>query len=154
MPIILENTRFRVKAHDQPHQDRNNGGHIVVAPIEHFEHVHQMPVELFTELMLLVRIVEQAVIRVMRNQGVPIIRSNIQINGNWAYKSGSEWPPSVHVHLYMRTLNEKHPANDSRFQAFPEALVFPPWESGYYSTFQPLTEEDCALIRKEIARFI
>jgi hypothetical protein len=90
----------------------------------------------------------------MKRKGLDVVRINYQDNGNWAYKPTINKPPYLHVHLYVRTKGESHLHGDERFQAFPEALVFPPPESGYYKDFQMLTEEDCRDIKKEFENLL
>lgn len=146
---ILVADDFIVKAAENPHHSRENGGHIYVIPKQQFEHRHEMPLDLAAGLMHLTMITGEAATNVLRRKGLDIVRINYQDNGNWAYKE-SEPKPHLHIHLYMRTPHEKHPANDPRFQAFPDALVFPGRETGYYEGFKPLSDEDCNDIGNEI----
>ena len=153
MPIILEIKDFIIKAHDEPHHSRENGGHIVITPIEQFHHRYEMPLDLAAKLMHLTMIAGEAFTNVMKLKGLDIVRINYQDNGNWAYKEQKR-EPQLHIHLYMRTNHEKHPTNDPRFQAFPDALVFPDRSTGYYDNFVPLTTEDCSDIKKEIMKLL
>lgn len=152
MPTIIETERFIVTAHDNPHHHRENGGHSKISPKERFADRTEMPVDLATELMILTMIVSEAVTKVMSAKGIPVVRTNYQDNGNWSYKPTMAKEPHIHVHLYVRSKNEKHPQNDPRFQAFPESLVFPPIDDGtnYYQSFEPYTLTDCSEIRGEI----
>lgn len=154
MPVIYETAKFLVKGHDRPHHDRNNGGHVVVSPIDRYSDRTEMPVDLATELMILTMIVGEAVTKVMKGKDIPVVRINYQDNGNWSYKPSMAKNPHLHVHLYVRSENEKHPQGDSRFQAFPEALIFPPIDdgTGYYDSFKPYTQEDCSEIKEEIIK--
>lgn len=154
MSLIYETEHFSVDAHDKPHHSRENGGHVKITPKEKFTHRWDMPPQLAAALMYFTMITGEAVTNVMRSKGLDVVRINFQDNGNWAYKPNSPKEPQVHVHLYVRTSHEKHPDNDPRFQAFPESLVFPPYESGYYNNFQPLTLEDCQDVRMEIERLL
>ncbi len=108
-----------------------------------------MSTDLATKLMYLTMIAGEAVTKVMKEAGLKVVRINYQDNGNWAYKEPKK-EPHLHVHLYVRTTGEQHPDNDSRFQAFPDALVFPDRGTGYYEKFQPLTDEDCQAINSEM----
>jgi diadenosine tetraphosphate (Ap4A) HIT family hydrolase len=154
MPLIYETEHFLVDAHDKPHHSRENGGHLKITPKEKFTHRWEMPPQLAIGLMYMTMIVGEATTTVMRSKGLDVVRINFQDNGNWAYKPDSTKEPQVHIHLYIRTSHEKHPDNDPRFQAFPEALVFPPYESGYYDNFQTLTASDCMDIKTEIERLL
>lgn len=156
MPVILETSRFLVSGHDQPHHDRNNGGHAKVAPRERYGDRTEMPMELYLAFMQLVMVTGEAITSVMRRKGVDVVRINYQDNGNWSYFPSMKKEPHIHVHLYVRSNNEEHPANDSRFRAFPDALVFPFVGDypEYYKSFRPYTEQDCADIRDEIERLL
>ena len=128
MPEILRTRDFIVEAHEKPHHSRENGGHVVIRPKERYEHRYEMPFDKAADLMYLTMVTGEAVTNTLRERGLDVVRINYQDNGNCAYKTTINKPPSLHIHLYVRTRNEKHPDNDSRFQAFPEALVFPPRE--------------------------
>jgi diadenosine tetraphosphate (Ap4A) HIT family hydrolase len=146
---ILETTDFSIYAPKEPHHSRENGGHIVITPKQRFSHRDEMPLDLASKLMQLTMLVGEATTTVLRKKGLDVVRINYQDNGNWAYKE-PEPTPHLHIHLYIRTSNEKHPAGDPRFQAFPDALVFPDRKTGYYDDFKPLTDEDCDDINREI----
>lgn len=154
MPQILTTRDFVVEAHDMPHHSRENGGHVVIRPKQKYEHRYEMPLNKAASLIHLTMIVGEAVTNALRERGIDVVRINYQDNGNWAYKPNSKTLPQLHIHLYVRTRNEKHPDGDSRFQAFPEALVFPPRESGYYDKFKPLNKEERLTIRKEFERLL
>lgn len=146
MPVIFETDNLVVKAHDMPHHSRENGGHIVVTPKEKFVHRYELPLDLAKELMFTTMVLGEAVTQVLRERGTDVVRINYQDNGNWAYKKPNP-QPQLHVHLYIRTSHEKHPADHPRFAAFPDALYFPDPDTGYYDSFQPLTIEECSAIR-------
>ena len=142
MPTILTTDDFIVKAPDRPHHSRENGGHIVIMPKVRYAHRYEMPLNIASKMMHLSQVLGEAFTKVMRSNGIDIVRINYQDNGNWAYKE-PVYPPHLHWHLYGRTLHEKHPRNDPRFQAFPDALVFPDESTDFYEGFRPLTEQDC-----------
>ncbi|MBP9819505.1 hypothetical protein KBC79_02080 [Candidatus Woesebacteria bacterium] len=156
MPIIIETNNFIVAGHDQPHHDRNNGGHAKVYPKERFADRTEMPMDLYVALMQLVMVTGEAIITVMRRKGIDVVRINYQDNGNWSYFPSMKKEPQVHVHLYVRARNEVHPDGDKRFQAFPEALFFPfiGENPEYYQNFQPYSDEDCTDIGAEIERLL
>jgi diadenosine tetraphosphate (Ap4A) HIT family hydrolase len=147
--LIYEDKDFSVTTYDKPHHSRENGGHIVIKPKKQFAHVEEMDDVSLTAMVSLAKNVGTAMKQALANAGINIVRINYQINGNWAY-FGSNPNPFVHLHLYGRTANEKHPDNDPRFQAFPEALCFPNPTTDYYDNFSPLTEEDCMTIHKNL----
>ena len=156
MPIILDTKHFIVEAHDQPHHHRDNGGHVKVSPKEKFTDRTQMPTDHYLDLMQLVQVTGKAITTVMRRKGVDVVKINYQDNGNWPYFPSISKKPQIHVHLYVRTSQEKHPDGDQRFRAFPNALVFPFIDDhpDYYQSFQPYSEEDCTDIRAEIERLL
>jgi diadenosine tetraphosphate (Ap4A) HIT family hydrolase len=149
MPIIFETEDFVVKAQDEPHHSRENGGHVVITPKIRYEHRYEMPLDTATRMMHLSMILGEAFTNVMRAKDIDVVRINYQDNGNWAYKEPQK-PPQLHIHLYARTMHEKHPKDDPRFQAFPDALVFPDRGTGFYDKFVPLSNEDCAEIKNEV----
>lgn len=151
MLTIFETEDFTVKAPDKPHHSRANGGHIIMAPKHSAAHLYELEPGVAKDMTILSMLVSEAATKVLRGQGIDIVRVNYQDNGNWAYKKAKP-TPYVHLHLYFRSRNEKHPDNDPRFQPFPDALTLPPYESGYFDKFEPLTEEDCRLIKDECLR--
>ncbi len=154
MPIILETKHFLIEGHDHPHHDRDNGGHAKINPRERFSDRTQMPMDLYLEMMQWVLVLGEAITTVMRQKGIPVVRINYQDNGNWPYFLNKE--PQVHVHLYVRSSEEKHPAGDLRFKAFPNSL-FTPYSGDdpeYYSNFIPYSEGDCIAIKTEILRLL
>lgn len=154
MSLILENKDFVVTAHDKPHHSRENGGHIIIRPKQQFAHRQEMPLDLAADLMHLTMVVGEAATKVMRASGVDVVRINYQDNGNWAYKPEINKTNQLHVHLYLRSPQEKHPDDDPRFQPFPDALVFPPPTTNYYDKFVSLTDQDCANIKQEIIKLL
>lgn len=155
MPTILETPDFIVDTRDsKPHHSRDNGGHIIIRPKERYGHRHEMPLDLAAALMHLTMVVGEAATNVLKQKGLDIVRVNYQDNGNWAYKPEYNRPPHLHIHLYFRTTHEKHPDNNPKFQAFPDALVFAPPDTDYYDKFNSLTEEDSQDIKKEIGRLL
>lgn len=151
MPQVLETQDFTVDAPDKPLHSRDNGGHIVIRPKQHYSEHFDLPLSIAADFMHLSMLVGEAATIVLRKRGLDVARINYQENGNWAYKPEWKSKPNVHLHMFIRTTRERHPDNDSRFQAFPEALTFPPM-GDYYAKFEPLTEEDCADIRDEVLK--
>lgn len=156
MPIVLQTNKFIVQGHDQPHHDRDNGGHAKVSPVEKYGDRTQMPMDLYLTMMQLVMISGEAITNVMRSKGIEVVRINYQDNGNWSYFPSINTEPQVHVHLYVRSKNEKHPTNHPKFQPFPQAIFngfrddFPE----YYESLKPYTQQDCSDIKLEIDRLL
>ena len=145
--LIYQNENFSVTSHDKPHHSRENGGHIVIRPNKQFAHLEEMDDVTLAAMLKLAKGVGVAMKQILTGSGINIIRINYQINGNWAYLEADP-KPYVHMHLYGRTANEKHPDDDSRFQAFPEALFLPNPKTDYYKNFSPLAQSDCDAIYK------
>ena len=151
---IFKTEDLIVEAPLKPHHSRSNGGHIIIFPVIEVEQRYELPLDVAQKLMHLSMIVGEAATNIMRKNGLDVIRGNYQDNGNWAYKPDAEWPPQVHLHIYLRTSDERHPDNDPRFQAFPDAIAIPSKGDDYYDKFEPLTEQDCNEIHDEIIRLL
>jgi diadenosine tetraphosphate (Ap4A) HIT family hydrolase len=156
MPVIFETDKYVVVGHEQPHHDRNNGGHAKVSPKKKYSDRTKMPMDLYVGLMQLVTITGEAITNVMRSKGVDVVRINYQDNGNWSYFPDMKKEPHIHIHLYVRSNNEVHPITDKRFKSFPNALYFPYRGDvpEYYESFQPYSKEDCVDFRIEIKRLL
>jgi len=147
--VVLDAGGFMVVAPSQPHHTRANGGHLVVIPPGGRALVSDLTDRDLGRLMCLAAAVDRAATATLRTDGIPIVRANYQVNGNWAYKVDPP-TPFVHLHLYFRSLGETHAAGDPRFSPFPDALVLPDPGDGYYDTFEPLTALDVTGIRDRL----
>lgn len=155
MALIFETKDFLVETPDvKPHHSRSNGGHVKVSPKIDIDHRQELPLDIAAGLMHLTIVAGEAVTNVMRANGIDVVRINYQDNGNWAHRPDRNKKNHLHVHLYVRSNGEKHPDNDERFRAFPDALVFPGPDTNYYDNFEPLTEKDCHDIKQEILRLL
>ena len=134
---------------ERPHVSREDGGHLWAVAKD--EHILRMPdrtkltPDQAVELIRLTMLAGESYVLAMKNRGIEIVRINYQENGNWSYKPDSiarGEKPFLHVHLYGRRWGKRD---------FPEALIFPPRESGFYDDFEPLNEGDIAEIRKQIS---
>lgn len=144
---IYETGRYTVQAHERPHVDRDDGGHVVISPREfRLDRQALSPAEAI-ELMRLTIVVGEAMTKVMNERGVDIGRINYQDNGNWSVHLPSGAP--LHVHLYGR-------AKSATRQQWGEALYLPKRADhpGFYATLEPLTEADRVAIREEIERLM
>lgn len=153
MALILETKNFIIEGHDLPHHSRENGGHIRITPKMTVEHRYELPVDIAVELMFVTMIVGEAVSDTAEGRGLKFARINYQDNGNWAYKTVGN-RNQLHIHLYVRTWDEKHPDGHPLFQAFPEALVFPDRSTGFYDQFEPMNNDECALINTRISELL
>lgn len=155
MAVIFETNDYLVETSDvKPHHSRPNGGHVRVSPKMDVDHRQELPLDIATGLMHLTIVTGEAFANVMRANGIDVVRINYQDNGNWAHRPDRNRKNHLHIHLYVRSNGEKHPTNDPRFQAFPDALVFPGPETDYYDKFEPLTEKDCLEIKQEVLRLL
>lgn len=132
---------FIVSTVEHPHISREEGGHIVIAPITPIvDRTHLSP-EQAIECMRLTCIVGEAMTSGLARQGIFLGRINYQDNGNWGI--GTPEGPHFHIQLYGRAVG-------ATIQKFGEAPTFPRPSTGFYDTFKPLTEGDCEEIRKDI----
>ena len=141
--IIYESLRFVVTAHEKPHVDRSEGGHIKIAPKRRVRDRQALTPSEAIELMRLTIVTGEAMTHVLRSGGVDIGRINYQDNGNWSVFSPQG--PYLHIHLYGR-------AKDARRQPYGQACSFPHIEENpeFYESLEPLTNEDCEGIRMRI----
>ena len=144
---IYDSGNFTVSTmQENPHIDRKDGGHLMVASKEHFTDRTEFPPALATEAMRLSIIAGKALKRAMRERGINVQRINYQENGNWAFRNGGSYAPYFHIHLYCRT-------PESKEQTWGQALRFPDPDTGYYDHLEPLNEEDIQLIVKYISEY-
>lgn len=154
MSTILDIKDFIVESADKPHHSRENGGHIKISPKIDVDHRQELPLDIAAGLMHLTIIIGEATKNVLKSKGLDVVRINYQDNGNWAHRPDRNKKNHLHIHLYIRTSHEKHSDNDSRFQPFPDALVFPSPDTNYYDNFKSLTINDCEDINKEFFRLL
>lgn len=79
-------------------------------------------------------VVGEAMIKVMNDHGVDIVKINYQDNGNWSvFKSGG---PYLHIHLHGR-------AKRAKVHRYGQACWFPHREEEpeYYNDFNPLKQK-------------
>lgn len=147
MPLIFETENFTVEAVEKPHVDRDDGGHIKIAPkVRVLDRQHLSP-KLAKKLMKLTVLVGEAMMGVMNRRGVDVERVNYQDMGNWSvFKSEG---PYFHYHLYGR-------AKSAKYQKYGESVYLPLRDDHpeFYSEFKPLNDGDVAEIRKEIERLL
>jgi diadenosine tetraphosphate (Ap4A) HIT family hydrolase len=110
--------------------DRLDGGHIRISPKKAYEDRTQLPPREAIEMVRLTMVVGTAMKAGLAKQGIELGRINYQDNGNWK--------PHLHVHLYGR-------AKDAKYQKFGDPII-----PGHRDEYQPLSEQDIALIKAEI----
>ena len=143
--LIYQSKNFIVEAMDNPHVDRNEGGHIRIKPIKRVLDRQALSREQAIELMELSRVVGAAMFKIMNDQGVDVGRINYQDNGNWSVLKPEG--PYLHLHIYGR-------AKSAKIQKYGQALYFPHRDDDpdFYKDNKPLTEEDVEAIKKEIEK--
>jgi|SRR3989339_1177835 len=147
MSLIFETENFIVEAVDKPHVDRDDGGHIKIAPkVRLLDRQHFLP-KLARELMKLTVVVGEAMMMAMNRCGVDVERVNYHDMGNWSvFKSEG---PYFHYHLYGR-------AKSAKYQKYGESVYLPLREEHpeFYVNFKPLNDHDVMEIKKEILRLL
>ena len=81
--LICATESFRVLAHDKPHVDRLDGGHIIILPKVRVRDRTCLLPELAKELTKLTMIVGEAMAVALNRRGIDVGRINYQDNGNW-----------------------------------------------------------------------
>lgn len=140
--LIFETSNFTLEIHPSPFVSREEGGHIkVISKNSAIQDRTMFSPNVALEFMWLSSIAGKALENAMNKQGIKVVKINYEELGNWAYKEGRK--PTFHLHIFGRT-------SDAKIQVFPEAVQLPARETGFYDKFEPLTENDIELIRKEI----
>ncbi len=143
MPLIYQTDNFIVEAPEEPHVDRDDGGHIKISPKERLIDRQALGPRLAIELMRLTMIVGEAMTTAMNRRGVDIGRINYQDNGNWSVFKPEG--PYLHIHLYGR-------AKSAKVHKYGQACYFPHRDDQpeYYADFKALNGEDIKEIKVEI----
>jgi diadenosine tetraphosphate (Ap4A) HIT family hydrolase len=140
--LIFETPNFTLEIHPRPFVSRNEGGHIkIISKNPEIQDRTMFTPDVAIEFMWLSSLAGKALENVMNRQGIHVVKINYEELGNWAYKEGKF--PTFHLHIFGRT-------SDAKIQVFPEAVQLPARETGFYDEFEPLTENDIELIKKEI----
>jgi diadenosine tetraphosphate (Ap4A) HIT family hydrolase len=143
--IIFSSENFVVEAHQKPHIDRIDGGHIRISPKVRIRDRQELSPKLAIELMRLTIVAGKAMKSAMNKQGVDIERINYQDNGNWSVFSPEG--PFFHIHLYGR-------AKSAKIQKYGEACYFPHKNTHpeFYKNLKPLNSKDNKAIAAEIQK--
>lgn len=145
--LIYRSQHFTVEAPEKPLIDRQDGGHIVINPIEPVADRQMLTPYQAIDLMRLTIVAGHAMREVMRSHGIDIGRINYQDNGNWSvFAPGG---PTLHIHLYGRAIH-------ARIQRYGEATYFPhrDREPEFYSRLEPLTQADIRAMGHEIQKWM
>lgn len=147
MAVIYQSKNFIVESVENPHIDRNDGGHIKIYPKIKVIDRQQLSPKLAIELMRLTIVAGQAMTTVMNKHGVDIGRINYQDNGNWSVFKPEG--PYLHLHLYGR-------ARSAKYQKYGEALYLPLRTENpkFYEKLKPLNREDVTEIGQEIIKLL
>jgi diadenosine tetraphosphate (Ap4A) HIT family hydrolase len=142
--FIYETPHFIVESHDKPFVSRTDGGHIRIrvkdATIP--DRTKLIPHQAI-ELMRLTMIVGEALETAMNERGIAVVKVNYQDMGNWAAKTGTAH--FLHVHVFGRS-------KDAVKQVWPESVYLPDRGTGFYDGFEPLDDEDRAVVLRHIKR--
>jgi len=134
---IFETESFVVCASGQPHVSREEGGHIILYAKADVTDRTKLTPKQAVEYMRLSMLVGEALEKAMTVRGVHIVKVNYLDNGNWAFKYNCK--PHLHMHILGRSA-------DAKIQRFPEAVLLPAMESGFYDSFEALNDDDIAEI--------
>ncbi len=143
MASIYETKNFIVESFETPHVTRSDGGHLRIIPKLPIVDRTALTPEQAIEFMRLTVVVGEAFKTAMAKQGIELVRVNYQDMGNWAFKKDAQ--PVFHMHIYGR-------AKDAKYQHYKEAVQLPDRSTGFYDKFEPLNDQDAALIKEEIEK--
>jgi diadenosine tetraphosphate (Ap4A) HIT family hydrolase len=130
--LIVESENFRLESNDEPDVGRLDGGHLVILPKLPVEDRTKLSPAQVKELALLTNVAGMSMRDALSEQGIELGRINYQDNG--------DWKPEMQMHLYGRAV-------DATYQTYGEPVKLPRTEEEKVVQ-EPLTEEDCELIRK------
>lgn len=145
---IYETEYFKLTAPENPLITREDGGHLKIKPKQDIKPIIDrtgLSPKQATDVMRLTMLAGESFVVGMRKRGIDIVRINYQDNGNWAFRPeriarGDK--PHFHINLFGRCIGKRN---------FPEALVFPPRNSGFYDDFKSLNADDIVEIQKQIS---
>ena len=145
--VIYETEDFVAKAANEPHLDREDGGHVVILPRERFAGREELNPRQAKDLMRMTMVVGEAMKKVMNEHGVDVGILNYQDNKNWSVFNPEG--PYLHIHILGR-------AKSAKGQKYGESLVFPNKKDnpGFYESLKKLTDEDVVAMREEVKRLL
>ena len=142
---IYETENFYIQAAKRPFIDRSEGGHLYLYPKNDLRDRTQLSPPLAVEYMKLSMVAGEALVSGMARRGVAIGIVNYQDMGNWGVFKPEG--PSLHMQIYGR-------ATTATIQKYGDAVQLPRRETGFYDSFEPLTAEDVAEIKADIAALL
>ncbi len=143
--IIFETANYIIQTPEKPFIDRLEGGHIRILPKFEISDRTKLTSEQAKEYIKLSMIVGEAMKIGLGKQGIDIGIVNYQDMGNWSVFKPEG--PTMHMHIFGR-------AKTATKQKYGEAVLLPQRETGFYDSFKKLTDEDTAVIKKEIERLL
>lgn len=141
MAEVYQSKNFIVESVDKPMVSRTEGGHLIITPKVRISDRTKLSPALAIEFIRLSMIVGEAMTVALNQQGIDVGRINYQDNGNWAVFAPQG--PHFHLHLYGR-------AKSATIQKYGESVNLPFPETGFYNSFEPLSQEDIEAIRNQI----
>ncbi len=145
--LIYETENFLITTPEQPELSRKDGGQVDIEEKHCLEDRLMLTPKQEAELSFYRHLVATAYIKVMRQNGVPIVRINYQDNGNWCYFA-ENGKPQMHLHIYGRIFN-------SEKQPLPQSLYFPdPYKCADFYDLEPLTQKDIEDLKLEMERLL
>lgn len=139
--IIFETDNYIIQTPEKPFIDRLEGGHIRILPKFQASDRTKLNAEQAKEYMKLSMVVGEAMKIGLERQGIDIGIVNYQDMGNWSVFKPEG--PTMHMHIFGR-------AKTATKQKYGEAVFLPQRETGFYDSFQRLTDKDITEIKKEI----
>ena len=140
--IIIKTKNFIICTIKNPHIDREEGGHVVVASnTDKYTTIEEMPRDILHELIDIASICGKYIKSMFANESIDIGIINYQVNGNWSALNNVRDP--VHMHLYGR-------AKHSKNQLYGSALFLPDFETGFYDHNQGLPMSDIIYLREKL----
>jgi len=143
--IILETETFIVDVPEKPFVDRKDGGHLRVMSKVKVKDRTELTYDQTIEYALLSEVVGKGLELGMYKNGVEIGNVNWQEMGNW-----SVFKPegiTLHMHIFGRAI-------EAQTQKYGEAVLLPFRETGFYDSFESLSDKDVTFIKAEFVQLL
>jgi len=141
--ILCKTETFEVEVPEKPFVSREDGGHLRIMSTVKVKDRTELTLEQSIEYALLSEVIGKALELAMTKRGIEIGNVNWQEMGKW-----SVFKPqgiTLHMHIFGR-------AKNARIQKYGEAVQLPFRDTGFYNSFEPLDDEDIAVIKDEITK--
>ncbi len=142
---VYEAENYYIQAASRPFIDRAEGGHLYIFPKVAVRDRTQLSPKLAVEYMKLSMVVGEALKSAMARRGVGIGIVNYQDMGNWGVFKPEG--PTLHMQIYGR-------ATTATTQKYGDAVQLPHRETGFYDSFEPLSEDDIKEIQIDIEKLL